>query len=403
VPHHEDPPEISAARTERDRASEAHAAAADAARDAGLTSARAQERVAQAEGAVAALVAALQEAPAAGVVADQLAALDTADQRIAAALAAREAAAADRQRGARQLDQLAEAEQTAWAAFDHARDTVAALQPPAADRRTLTGAWDGLAVWARQQTAAVGTEVAGVETALEAVEAERSRLRSALDRSLLDAGLTTERGRPHRDVVVEARARSAQALGVLEAAVAERARLTEHESDLARQAQVATALKQELHANRFEKWVLDQVLRDLCSTASALLHRLSQSSYSLSLDDRGGFAVIDHANADEARMARTLSGGETFLASLALALALAEQVASSGRGAPHLESLFLDEGFGTLDADTLDVVAAAMEDLGAGGRMVGLVSHVPELAERVPVRFEVRRGARGSTVERVER
>ena len=249
----------------------------------------------------------------------------------------------------------------------------------------------------------VETEAVAVDAGLEAVEADRSRLRSALDLSLVDAGLAPEHGRPHRDVVVEARARSEQALGVLEAAVEERARLAELESDLARQARVATALKQELHANRFEKWVLDQVLRDLCATASALLHRLSQSSYSLSLDDRGGFAVIDHANADEARMARTLSGGETFLASLALALALAEQVASAGRGAPHLESLFLDEGFGTLDAETLDVVAAAMEDLGAGGRMVGLVSHVPELAERVPVRFEVRRGARGSTVERVER
>jgi exonuclease SbcC len=267
----------------------------------------------------------------------------------------------------------------------------------------LAGAWDGLAEWAEQRAAAVETEAADVDAARVAVEADRSRLVAALDRSLVEVGLTPERGRPHRDVVVEARARSEQALGVLEAAVEERARLTELEADLARQAQVAAALKQELHANRFEKWVLDQVLRDLCATASTLLHRLSQSSYSLSLDDRGGFAVIDHANADEARMARTLSGGETFLASLALALALAEQVARSGHGAPHLESLFLDEGFGTLDADTLDVVAAAMEDLGAGGRMVGLVSHVPELAERVPVRFEVRRGPRGSTVERVER
>ena len=335
--------------------------------------------------------------------AEQLAALDAADQRLAAAAAAREAAGAERQRGARQLDQLADAEQTAWAAFDTARDAVATLRPPATDRRSLTAAWDGLAAWAAQQAAVVETEAIAVDAALEAVEADRSRLRSALDRSLVETGLAPEHGRPHRDVVVEARARSEQALGVLEAAVEERARLTELESDLARQAQVATALKQELHANRFEKWVLDQVLRDLCATASALLHRLSQSSYSLSLDERGGFTVIDHANADEARMARTLSGGETFLASLALALALAEQVASSGRGAPHLESLFLDEGFGTLDADTLDVVAAAMEDLGAGGRMVGLVSHVPELAERVPVRFEVRRGARGSTVERVER
>ena len=113
--------------------------------------------------------------------------------------------------------------------------------------------------------------------------------------------------------------------------------------------------------------------------------------------------VVDHRNADEVRLARTLSGGETFLASLALALALAEEVARAGRGAARLESLFLDEGFGTLDADTLDVVAAAIEELGASGRMVGLVSHVPELADRVPVRFEVRRGPRSSTIERVDR
>ena len=172
---------------------------------------------------------------------------------------------------------------------------------------------------------------------------------------------------------------------------------------MARQAQVANALKLELQANRFEKWVLDHVLRDLCTTASTLLRRLSQSAYSLALDERAGFVVVDHRNADEVRLARTLSGGETFLASLALALALAEQVAQSGRGAAHLESLFLDEGFGTLDAATLDVVASAIEDLGAAGRMVGLVSHVAELAERVPVRFEVSPGLRSSTVERIER
>ena len=190
---------------------------------------------------------------------------------------------------------------------------------------------------------------------------------------------------------------------MLEAAVEERARLTELESDLARQAQVATALKQELHANRFEKWVLDQVLRDLLrdgvgAAASAVAELL------LAVARRpGGFAVIDHANADEARMARTLSGGETFLASLALALALAEQVASSGRGAPHLESLFLDEGFGTLDADTLDVVAAAMEDLGRR-RSDGRPGQPRARAGRAGAGAV--RGAPGrprSTVERVER
>jgi exonuclease SbcC len=99
-----------------------------------------------------------------------------------------------------------------------------------------------------------------------------------------------------------------------------------------------------------------------------------------------------------------LSGGETFLASLALALALADRIATlAARGAARLESIFLDEGFGTLDPDTLDVVASAIEELGASGRLVGVASHAAELAERMPVRFEVHRSGNASTVERIDR
>jgi exonuclease SbcC len=137
--------------------------------------------------------------------------------------------------------------------------------------------------------------------------------------------------------------------------------------------------------------------------ASRVLLQLSGEAFSLALDDRNEFQVIDHRNADERRMARTLSGGETFLASLALALALAEHVADlASGGAARLDALFLDEGFGTLDADTLDTVAAAIEELGSRGRMVGLVTHVRDLAERMPVRFEVRKVGSVSTVERVD-
>ena len=136
--------------------------------------------------------------------------------------------------------------------------------------------------------------------------------------------------------------------------------------------------------------------------ATSLLCELSGGAYSLTLDERSAFNVVDHRNADEVRSARTLSGGETFLASLALALALADQVGSlAAGGSARLESIFLDEGFGTLDPDTLDIVASAIEELGARGRMVGLISHVPELAERVPVRFEVVKRPGGSTVTRV--
>ena len=111
--------------------------------------------------------------------------------------------------------------------------------------------------------------------------------------------------------------------------------------------------------------------------------------------------VIDHNDADSTRPVRTLSGGETFQASLALALALSRQVASlAASGAAKLESIFLDEGFGTLDETSLDVVAATLENL-AGERMVGVITHVPALADRIPVRFQVTRTGARSHIERI--
>ena len=88
---------------------------------------------------------------------------------------------------------------------------------------------------------------------------------------------------------------------------------------------------------------------------------------------------------------------------LALALALAESIAELATvDGPRLESIFLDEGFGTLDGETLDTLAVAIEELSASGRLVVVVTHVRDLAERMPVRFEVRKGSATSTIERVE-
>ena len=147
---------------------------------------------------------------------------------------------------------------------------------------------------------------------------------------------------------------------------------------------------------------MEAALEELCDGATDRLLALSGGRYSLVMDDRE-FLVRDHHHADEVRSVRTLSGGETFLASLALALALAEATAElAPAGAPTIESIFLDEGFGTLDPETLDTVAAAIEELGASGRMVAVVTHIRELADRMPVRLEVRRGATGSTVRRAD-
>jgi exonuclease SbcC len=117
----------------------------------------------------------------------------------------------------------------------------------------------------------------------------------------------------------------------------------------------------------------------------------------LESDDEGSFSIIDHRNADEIRDIATLSGGETFLVSLALSLSLAETLSASGGAG--LDAIILDEGFGTLDEESLDVVAAVLEELAGRGLMVGVITHVKELAARAPVRFHVTREPEGSKVE----
>jgi exonuclease SbcC len=178
-------------------------------------------------------------------------------------------------------------------------------------------------------------------------------------------------------------------------------RLREQRAGHERDHQVAKALAGHLRANNFERWLLAEALDLLVDGGSAILRELSGGQYEL-LHDKGEFFVIDHHDAGLRRAVRTLSGGETFQASLALALALSEQLAGLSATPASLESIVLDEGFGTLDASTLETVSTTLENLAArGDRMVGVVTHVGTLAERVPVRFEVRKDARTARVERM--
>ena len=164
---------------------------------------------------------------------------------------------------------------------------------------------------------------------------------------------------------------------------------------------VASELGRLLRADGFERWLLAEAVGDLVIRASERLLALSNGQFSFDPDGTD-FDICDHHNADQVRQAKSLSGGETFLASLALALALSDSHADlAPEGAPGLDSLFLDEGFGTLDPETLDVTAAAIEELGASGRMVAIVTHIRELAERMPLRFEVTKSPTTSTVTRV--
>jgi exonuclease SbcC len=163
-------------------------------------------------------------------------------------------------------------------------------------------------------------------------------------------------------------------------------------------AAVFDALAKELRQDRLIAFLQVEALQLLAAAGSARLSGLSQGRYRLEFDE-DEFFVVDTWNGEERRSARTLSGGETFLASLALALALSEQVrALAVTERARLDSLFLDEGFGTLDPESLETVVEAIEQLGGDGRIVGVITHVQELAIRLPARIEVEKSPRGSTL-----
>ena len=154
-------------------------------------------------------------------------------------------------------------------------------------------------------------------------------------------------------------------------------------------------------------WVLQARFDEVLVFANERLAQMSSGRYELVRVDqeagqRGrrqglGLAVTDNLGVGRSRDPRTLSGGETFYVSLALALALAD-VVSAESGGVSLDTLFIDEGFGTLDPQTLQDVLAELGRLQEGGRTVGIVSHVAELRRQIPDRIEVRRGKIGSTV-----
>ena len=157
-------------------------------------------------------------------------------------------------------------------------------------------------------------------------------------------------------------------------------------------------------------WVLQARFEEVLVFANERLSQMSSGRYELirvaeETSQRRrrkglGLAVVDHLGDERTRDPRTLSGGETFYVSLSLALALAD-VVSAESGGVSLETLFIDEGFGTLDADTLQAVMAQIDHLRAGGRTVGIVSHVAELRDQIAERIAVRRVASGGSTLKV--
>ncbi|MDQ4057708.1 MAG: SMC family ATPase [Actinomycetota bacterium] len=204
----------------------------------------------------------------------------------------------------------------------------------------------------------------------------------------LRAGLELEPTSPIAPAMARARSEAdvaAERIGELEAKAARAAELDEREAGLVGRRSNFQQLYKDFGPKGFISFLLEEKTRVLFELASETLRSMT-NRYQLEVDRKADLNVVDELDGEKRRTVDTLSGGETFLASLALALALAELVTRSGG---RLQCFFLDEGFGSLDPESFDLAMDGIERIVTTDRLIGLVSHVPALAARVEDRIEL--------------
>ncbi len=401
IPHHALPPGLretqAAAEVAEKNLEEARDAHADAVRETAVARIRLEKTLDQ----INEVAAALGSGPDESEVGDILARVVETEWRLRGS---REDARARRNgvhTAERERADLTEKEWLAWDELRRARDSVAGLGAPAVADRDLGAAWSALADWARAQHAERAEHLDWLEREAANQQGILAELTRTLQQLFAEHDVEVADVLDAPTVVAAEKARAVSEYVVI-ARERERANQLDDQILASREeAQVAGDLAKLLRAMSFERWLCSEALDSLVAEASTTLLELSGGQYLLDRDDANDLVVVDHQDAGARRPVHTLSGGERFQASLALALAVSRQVAGLSAGTRSLQSMFLDEGFGTLDEETLETVASTLERLAADKeQMVGLVTHVPALAERVPVQFVVSRNGGGSSVRR---
>ena len=237
--------------------------------------------------------------------------------------------------------------------------------------------------------------IRGYETERHQVEVRVLELENALagryvtEQDHREAGQQAQRAAQSHHAALEALTRSRQDVERLVVQVERAVALRKEKAALEGRSALSEQLARDLKNDGFQRYLLEEAFRGLVDGASVRMKEWT-NRYTLEWDD-GAFYAIDHDNGGERRRAETLSGGETFLASLSLALQLSEEILRTA-GAVQIDSLFIDEGFGTLDVEALEIVTDAIESLRSGGRMVGIITHIRDLTERLPGCIEVEKG-----------
>ncbi len=259
-------------------------------------------------------------------------------------------------------------------------------------------------------------EAARVEAAARAVLAEPAVTAAGDIDEPVDTAGTEQAAAEAEEALVVGRRAYDEARHRFERVSARRAELSAELTDLApvlaryRELYELTQVVRGLGGNArqisLRSYVLAARLEEVVAVASQRLRIMSGGRYEFIHSDgriggeRSGGLALDVLDGDTGRVrpTETLSGGETFMASLSLALGLAD-VVSAEAGGIRIDTLFIDEGFGTLDSETLDQVMGVLDELRAGGRAVGIVSHVAEMRHRIPSRLFVDKTGAGSQVQ----
>jgi exonuclease SbcC len=355
-------------------------------------------RIAALEGAVDAMRAAVAQARGDfATVADRVAAATGVRDAARSCAAAR----ADETRAAQTRDAAVSElhERLAASVFDDAQSAHAALLAPNALQALAEriAAHDAQLAATRNRVLELELELAGTDD--EAVDVAASR--AALDAA--DAARTAALGAERDAQGLAASLRDlVQQIDDASANVAERAA---DAAAIARLADTVAGRAPNTMKMDLETFVLAAELEEIVDAANTRLGDMSAGRYRLQHTDaraaRGaasglGLEVVD-AYTGQARPAQSLSGGETFLASLALALGLAE-VVTARAGGVRLDTLFIDEGFGSLDEETLDLAMRTLDELRQGGRTVGVISHVAAMKEQLPAQLTVESRPHGPSV-----
>lgn len=173
----------------------------------------------------------------------------------------------------------------------------------------------------------------------------------------------------------------------LHTAFKEKEQLLQRHEQLQKRVDNLTTLKRLFDRSGFVEYASTSLLRQLCDQANTRFHRLTRNQLSLQMNENNDFEIIDYLNEGKARSVKTLSGGQSFQVSLSLALALAESVQSNAKAAKNF--FFIDEGFGTQDAASVNIVFETLMQLQKENRIVGIISHVEELKSMMPLALHV--------------